>query len=481
MTLPEPISGKHSLTAELRAVLRLGLPMAGTQLGFMLIGVVDTLMLGHVDPLALAAGGIGNMWHWAWLSLALGLTLGMDPIVSQGFGRGDRAAVAVGIQRGLVVALLASVPVAIALALTGPSLVLLGQPPEVAAAAQSYNWARLPAIPGFLCFTALRVYLQARGIVLPPLGVSLLANVVNAFFCWMLIFGKFGAPALGIVGAGIASSITFVFMPLALAVWIRLGKLDRGYARPWDRASFDRQGLSQMIRLGAPMGLQMGLEVWAFSLAMVIAGWLGVSPLASHQIVLNLASLSFMVPLGISIGAATRVGNLIGAGDVPAARRTLWLAQALGALWSLLAGTLFITFRAELPTLFTDDAPVVVAAAAVLPFVAAFQLFDATQAVGGGVLRGFGRPHAGALIHLFGFYVCGLPLAYALAFPLGYGLAGIWAALLIGLGLVAVGLLYWTHRTSHRSLEELSVHAVGVAETAWQEAGKPGSGDVGSS
>ncbi len=443
--------------------MRLGLPMAGTQLGFMLIGVVDTLMLGHTGSLALAAGGIGNMWHWAWLSLALGLVLGMDPIVSQGFGRGDRAAIAVGVQRGLVVALLASVPVAVVLAVTGPSLVFLGQPPDVAQAAQDYNWARLPAVPGFLCFTALRVYLQARGIVLPALGVSLLGNVVNAFFCWMLIFGKLGAPALGVVGAGLASSITFVFMPLALATWIRLRKLDVGYSRPWDRASFDRGGLLQMLRIGAPMGLQMGLEVWAFSLAMVIAGWLGVSALASHQIALNLASLSFMVPLGVSIGAATRVGNLIGAGDAAAARRTLWIALALGASWSLVAGTVFVVFRAQLPALFTDDASVVAAAASVLPFVAAFQLFDATQAVGGGVLRGYGRPHAGAVIHLIGFYVCGLPLAYALAFPLGYGLAGIWVALLIGLGLVAVGLLYWTHRTSHRPLAELSVHAVGTS------------------
>lgn len=461
MALSSPLP-QGSLARELRAVLRLGLPVAGTQVGFMLIGVVDTMMLGRVDALSLAAGGIGNMWHWAWLSLGLGLVLGMDPIISQGFGRGDREAVAVGVQRGLVVALLASVPVAIAQAATGPSLEFLGQPPDVAAAAARYNLARLPAVPGFLCFTALRVYLQGRGIVLPPLGVALLANGLNALLCWTLIFGHFGAPALGVVGAGIATSVTFLFMPVALALWIRRSGHDAGYSRPWDADSFSQRGLLQIVRLGVPVGLQTGLEVWAFSFAMVMAGWLGVRELASHQIVLNLAALSFMVPLGVSIGAATRVGNLIGAGDLPAARRALWLCQGLGAGWALVAGILFILFKERLPRLFSEDADVAAAAAAVLPFVAAFQLFDASQAVGGGGLRGMGRPQASAIINLLGFYVCALPLAYLLAFRLGLGLSGIWAALLVGLGLVALGLLVWTHRTSHRPLAELTVVAEGL-------------------
>jgi MATE family multidrug resistance protein len=455
-------SSRPSLGEELRAVLRLGLPVAGTQVAFMLIGVVDTMMLGRVDALSLAAGGIGNMWHWAWLSVGLGLVLGMDPIISQGFGRGDRNAVAVGVQRGLVVALLASVPVVIAQAATGPSLAFLGQPAEVADAAQRYNLARLPAVPGFLCFTALRVYLQGRGIVLPPLGVAFVANGVNAFLCWVLIFGKLGAPALGIVGAGIASSVTFLFMLVALALWIRVRALGAEYWRPWDGESFSQRGLLQIVRLGLPVGVQTGLEVWAFSLAMVMAGWLGVSELASHQIVLNLAALSFMVPLGVSIGAATRVGNLIGAEDLPAARRALWLSQGLGAGWALLAGSLFVLFKDSLPKLFTEDVAVVNAAAAILPFVAAFQLFDASQAVGGGGLRGMGRPHASALINLIGFYVCALPLGYLLAFRLHQGLSGIWAALLVGLGLVAGGLLFWTHRTSHRPLSELTVRAEGL-------------------
>jgi MATE family multidrug resistance protein len=280
----------------------------------------------------------------------------------------------------------------------------------------------------------------------------------------VLIFGHWGAPALGIVGAGLATSVTFWFMPLALWLWIRLRGLGAGYSRRWDAESFSRRGLLQIVKIGAPVGLQTGLEVWAFSLAMVMAGWLGVRELASHQIVLNLAALSFMVPLGVSIGAATRVGNLIGAEDLPAARRALWLSQGLGAGWALIAGTLFVLFREELPRLFSDDVKVVEAAASVLPYVAAFQLLDASQAVGGGGLRGMGRPHASAVINLFGFYVCALPLGYFLAFQRGLGLSGIWAALLVGLRLVALGLLVWTHRTSHRPIGELTVRAAGASE-----------------
>ncbi len=445
---------------ELRALIRLGLPVAGTQFGFMLIGVVDTMMLGHVDALALAAGGLGNVWHWAWVSFGLGLVLGMEPLVSQGHGRGDREAIALTLQRGLLVVLIASLPICALQALTRPALLALGQATEVADAAHRYNLIRLPAVPGFLSFMALRVFLQGRGIVGPAFGVAMIANGFNAILDWALIFGHLGLPALGLEGAALASALTSLFMPAALAAWVRLRGLAQGYTRVWDRVSFSRRGLGQILRLGFPMGVQISVEAWAFSSAMFMAGWLGVVELASHQIVLNLAALSFMVPLGISIGAATRVGNAIGATDLAGARRAIWIAVAVAGSFACFTGTLFLLLRHQLPALFSDDADVVTLASSILPLVAGFQLFDASQAVGGGALRGMGRPNAGAVVNLLGFFVGGLPLGYYLAFSKHWGLQGLWTGSFLGLALVAGGVLSWAYRTSHRTLDELTVRAL---------------------
>jgi MATE family multidrug resistance protein len=389
--------------------------------------------------------------------MGLGVLMGMDPLISQAHGRGDHAATALALQRGVVLALLVSVPICICVAFTREGLLLLGQDPIVAELASRYNLWKLPTVPCFLVYSAIRQYLQGRTLMAPATWVMWIGNVWHVVLNWMLIFGHLGFSARGLTGAAMASSVMTLFLVLGLTCWVRVFKLHHGAWRAWDRESFALGGLLQTLRLGLPVGAQISLEACAFSLATMMAGWLGTEAVGSHQIVLNLAALAFMVPLGVSQAAATRVGNLIGEGQHLGMQRAVRASLILGAGVMLVSALLFTALRFQLPTLFTSDAAVVLLAAQILPIASAFQLSDGTQVVAGGVLRGMGRPNAAALVNLFGYYALALPLGYVLAFRYKMGLVGVWIALAVGLTLVALALLTWAVRTARRPIAELKV------------------------
>ncbi|MFT5287793.1 MAG: MATE family multidrug resistance protein, partial [Planctomycetota bacterium] len=309
--------------------------------------------------------------------------------------------------------------------------------------AHEYVVAQVPSLPCFLVFTAFRQYLTGRGILIPALVVVLLANGLNVFFDWALVFGEFGFPEMGLIGAGIATNVTRSCMVIMLAVWIFAGGLHQGAWVPWSKASFKWSGLRDILRFGIPISLSLSFEIWAFQIATYFAGWLDTTDLAAHGIVMNVASLSFMIPLGIAIGASTRVGNLIGAGDRIGAQRTAWAAILMGGLSMFMFAIAFVVFRDEIPKLYSTEAKVIAAAAAILPLAALFQVFDGIQVVGSGVLRGMGRTRPAVVFNFIAFYVLALPIGATLTFTVGIGLPGIWWGLFIGLAAVAVMLLAW--------------------------------------
>lgn len=448
-----------AVRSELKTLTRLSAPVVLSQVGFMFTGVVDTLMLGRVSVDALAASAVGNMWSWGWLSLGLGVVMGLDPLISQAHGRGDGRAAGLGLQRGIIVALLISIPIAVMQLLTGPGLLLLNQDPEVSKLAAQYNLIKLPTIPCFLVYSAMRQYLQARTLMSPATWVIWIGNVFNALANWVLIFGNLGFPAMGLEGAAWASALTTAWLVVGLWLWIAGFKLHRGAWQPWSRAAFGAAGLVQVFRYGLPVGFQIFLESWAFSFASFMAGWIGVAQLGAHQVVLNMAALTFMMPLGISQSASARVGNLIGEGNQGQLRPAILSALILGALLMSLSAAVFVLLRAQLPRLYTSDGEVVALAAAILPLAGAFQVSDGTQVIAGGLLRGMGKPSAAAWMNLAGYYGFALPLGYWLAFEQGWGLTGIWVALAIGLTLVAAGLVAWVVRLLRRPWAELRVPA----------------------
>ncbi|MDP6408289.1 MAG: MATE family efflux transporter [Planctomycetota bacterium] len=436
-------------------IRRLAAPVIVTQLGGMMLGVVDSMMLGHFSVAALNASALGRIWIFGTQLFAMGVLLGLDPIISQSHGARDRERLGRALQRGLVIALLGSLPIGALWLFTGRALTLFGQEGGLCELAQSYALVQLPGLPCFLCYWVLRSWLQGRGIMRAAMWVMLFANLFNVVANTLLIHGLLGFPRLGIVGAGITTTLTQALMLAALVAIILHRRLHRGAWVPWSTRALDPRGLREILGLGLPVALQFGLEVWAFQITMLWAGLLGSMALAGHIITLNLASISFMIPLGISIAAATRVGNLIGSGRSALAQTSAWVALASGCVVMSATAAVFFLGRDVLGRIYTDDASVVALAATILPIAAAFQVFDGAQIIGTGVLRGMGRTRPAAVMNLIAFYAVGLPLAWLLAFRFERGLAGLWWGLCAGLGVVAVALVGWVWRRGPAKAEAL--------------------------
>jgi len=402
------------------------------------MGVVDTLMVARLGTAALGATMLGHVWVFGTISIGMGVLFGLDPIVSQAHGArdGDRAGLA--LQSGLALSILFALPVVLSWWLTGPILVLAGQAPDLASVAHDYVQVQLFSAAPFLVFTALRQYLAGRAILRPAMWIMWITNLINVAVNWVLIFGHLGFEPMGVVGAGIASGISRTFPLLALGAWVVLGRLHEDGWPGWTRVALEPARLAEIVRYGWPVGLQMGLEIWAFHLATLLAGLIGRDALAAHTIALTLASMTFMVPLGVSVGVTTRVGNLTGARDPAGARRAGMIGLAMGAGVMGLSALGFLLFRYQLPLLWRPTPEVLALAAAILPVAAAFQVFDGTQVVGCGVLRGIGDTRPAAMFNLIGYWGLSLPLGIVLAFRWGMGVTGLWWGLTFGLATVAV-------------------------------------------
>jgi multidrug resistance protein, MATE family len=439
-----------SLRKEFNIIRQLALPVVGTQLAAMMLGIVDMMMLGHFSKEALAASAISRVWVFGTVIIAQGILLGVDPLISQAHGRGEAERVGIATQAGIILALILSVPLALAWVYTDHALLSVGVDSERSALAGSYAIAQIPGIPFYLLFAVQRSWLQGRGIMRPALWVVLISNAFNIVANWALIFGRLGFAEHGVIGAGLATAVTQAFMCLTLFLYIRRFNLTAGAWCAWSRRALG--SLREVVRLGLPIGIQFGLEVWAFQIATLMSEELGTDQLAAHSIVLALSSITFMVPLGISIGAATRVGNLVGARRYRRAQVSTRATLVMGAGIMILAALALSLGRDTLPRLFNEDPAVLTAAAAILPIAGAFQLFDGVQVVASGVLRGMGRTRILAVAHFIAFYVLGLPFAAYFTFERGWGLSGIWWGLCLGLAVVALGLVYWVTRRGPASM-----------------------------
>lgn len=455
MIPPAPAGG-------MRALLHLALPVVTVQVGMMTMGVVDTLMVGRVSPAALAAVALGNLYFFAFAVFGLGVISALDPIVSQAVGAGDDPAVTRGLQRGLVLAAALSVPVGIAHLLAGPILALVRQPAEVVPLAAGYALATIPGILPFFAFTVFRQTLQAMGHLRAVVVTIVLANVANIVFNDVLIFGRFGFPPLGAVGSAWASTLSRWLMAGLLLLAARRSLLP--HLHPWRRDAFQAGPLARMMRLGAPIGGQMQLEFGAFGGVALLMGWLGTEAVAGHQIAINLASLTFMVPLGLGMAAAVLVGQAVGRNDPEGARRTARGALLAGACFMTGTAILFLAIPGVLARFYTADPAVLVVAVALLPLAGIFQVFDGIQAVSIGILRGVGDTSGPFLVNILGFWCAGIPLSLLLGFGLGQGPVGLWWGLVAGLGIVAVILVLRVRRQLRGSLERVIIDATPAPE-----------------
>jgi MATE family multidrug resistance protein len=382
---------------------------------------------------------LGNLYFFGVVVFGMGVLFALDPVISQAVGAGDRPAVSRGLQRGGILALGLTVLAVLLLLPARPVFQLLGQPVDVVPVAAGYALVSIPGVLPFYLFHVLRQTLQAMGRVAPLLVVVLLANVANIFFNWVLIFGNLGFPALGAVGSGWATSLSrWCMLLLLLAVaWPLLGE----HLRPLRREALAAGPLRRFVRLGAPIGGQQALEFGVFGAAGVLMGLMGTVPMASHQVALNLASLTFMVPLGVAQAGSVLVGQAVGRGDAGGARRAAGGALLLGVGFMCLTAVLFLAAPGPLARAYSADPEVVALASALIPIAGVFQVFDGTQVVALGALRGVADTRFPMVLNLVGFWGVGLPVSAALGLRTALGPRGVWIGLALGIALVSVLLL----------------------------------------
>jgi MATE family multidrug resistance protein len=435
------------LGADLRSTAALAWPVIVAELGWMAMGIVDTIMVGSLGPAAIGAVGLGSGIYLAAAIFGMGLLLGLDALVSQAFGARSMQECHRWLLHGIYLALLTAGPFTLACFTVAWTMPRWGLHPSVAAPARDYlstvAWGTLP----LLLYATFRRYLQATHVVLPVMIVLVSANLVNAVVNWLLILGHLGFPALGTTGSAWATVISRWYMALGLGAIIlwrerrqSVAVLDIPMHLEWHR-------IDRLVRLGTPAAMQITAEVGVFAAATTLAGRLDPVSLAAHQVVLNVASVAFMVPLGLSSAGAVRVGHAVGRRDIVDAGRSGWAALTIGVAFMGCSALTMLILPRPLIHLFTRDAAVEATAVTLLVIAAGFQLFDGVQGVATGILRGLGDTRTAMVSNLGAHWLLGLPVGYTLCFALGWGIRGLWVGLSIGLIVVAVILLLvWSAR-----------------------------------
>jgi multidrug resistance protein, MATE family len=439
--------------SELLPLLRIAGPVILAEVGWMSMGIVDTIMVGPLGPAAIGAAGMGSSVFTSIAIFGMGLMLGLDTFVSQSYGAGDIGACRRWLHSGVWLAVLAA-PFVMGLTwLLWLTLDWWGLHPEIRPLVGSYLRVISFGAPPLLIYAALRRYLQGMHVVRPIVLALVSANLVNAGANWVLIYGHLGMPALGVEGAAWATTVARVYMAAFLYVAIR--RTHRQVDDPHVPFTPDVPRLRELVRLGVPAASQVTLEVGVFAAATALAGRLEPVSSGSHQIALNIASLAFMVPLGLASSSAVRVGHAVGAGDPRRAVRAGWTALATGCVLMAMIGIVLFVWPATLIAVFTTDTRIVDIGVSLLAIAAAFQLFDGTQAVATGVLRGIGETRMPMIVNVIGHWVFGLPVGYALCFHFAWGVAGLWVGLSIGLVLSAVVLVgvWWKRAVAMQNAE----------------------------
>ena len=443
------LTGRPSLPTrtDLHDLAQMAFPAVTVQVGLMTMGVVDSIMVGRISAAALGGVALGNVYFFAVCVFGMGVLLALDPVIAQAVGARDESAIARGLQRGVLLALVISVPASLLLLPTEAVLVAFGQPADVVPIAAGYVLREIPGVFPFYAFVVFRQGLQAMGRMRPIVFTIVAANLLNVGLNSVLIHGKFGAPALGPNGSAWATTISrwvMLFMLVALA-W---GSV-RPYLRPFRRETFELGALRRMLAIGAPIGVHMQLEFGVFGTVGLLMGRLGTEAVAAHQIALNLASLTFMVPLGVAQAATVLVGRAVGAGSRDQARRAASTALVTGVAFMGLTALAFLAFPLSFAGIYSKDAAVLALAGILIPIAGVFQVFDGLQVVSSGVLRGLADTRYPMVIGLVGFWLLGLPISLGLAFPGRMGAAGLWWGLAAGLAAASL-LLLWRVRARLR-------------------------------
>ena len=450
---------------EARQLLQLGVPMVATQFFIMAMGFVDTVMAGHYSAGDLAGVALGGSILWPVFMFMSGLTMALTPIVSQLRGANRLSEVGGKVRQGLWIALMSALIVVGILLFVEPLLVRMAVDGEVVRVATGYLAACAWGVPPVLVYVTLRFTAEGLGHARPPMVIAALALMLNVPVNYTFIYGKFGMPALGGMGCGVATAVVYWF-ELAMMMYVvrmpffRQSQLMAKFSWP------DWKGLKEILVIGLPIGTSAFVGMMVFSIISFLIAGIGVSELAAHSIAGNLNWLTYVIPMSLGSAVSIRVGFAVGALDAEAARRVIRTTLVITLVYAILISGLLIVLRHFLVSIYTTDVSVLTIAATLMLFVAFYQIFDDMQATMGGALRGFKDTLVPMIISLISYWFISLPLGYLLSegrlltsswLPVSpLGVNGYWYAMSFGLFLTAtsVGIRLWM--TTGRVLSALA-------------------------
>jgi len=416
----------------------LAYPVVLSQLGHILVGTADSLMVGRVGTEELAAVSIANAVFSVTMMFGIGISFGLTPLVAQSDGERNHRSAMRFMKHSFLINLVFGLILFIFLLFGGFVLDILNQPKEVVVLAKPYlaiiGFSLLP----FMIFQTFKQFAEGLSMTKQAMYITLSANVINIVLNYILIFGKLGFEPMGLVGAGWATLISRILMAAGMVLFVRYYKQFTIYWKYFKVTVWNVVSFKKLLNLGVPTGFQYIFEVGAFASAAVMIGWMGAIPLASHQVAMNLASISYMMATGISAAATVRVGNQLGQRDIPTMRIAAFTCFLMAIIFMSITGLLFMVLNNHLPMLYTSDQEVISIASSLLIIAALFQLSDGIQVVGLGALRGMGDVKVPTVVTFMAYWVIGLPSGYLLAFVLGLQEKGVWYGLLIGLSVTAI-------------------------------------------
>lgn len=444
-TLTKNIEGRYG------ALVRLGVPIVIGQIGNVVLGFADTLMVGHHSMEELAAASFVNTMFTLVVIFATGFSYGLTPVVGSLFGRGRKADIGEAVKNSLAANLMLS---AVLVAVTSAfclNIHRFGQPVELLPLMRPYLWVNVASLPFLCCFNTFKQFFDGVTDTRMPMFVIIGGNVLNIFGNWVLIYGEMGAPELGLLGAGVSTALSRVLMAVACVLLFsrrrRYGEFRRGFAS----SRVSRGGMRRLAGLGLPVALQLGMESAAFSLSAIFVGWLGTTALAAHQVMLTVSQLLYMVNSGMAAAVAVRVSYFAGQRDFEAVRRTAYSGLHIVLALAFTLSVPIILLRNTLSWWFTDSAEVcLLVSQTIIPLIA-YQVGDGVQYTFANALRGIECVRPMIWIAFFSYFVVSLPLGWLLGIHMGFGLVGIWCAFPVCLS-TAGALYFWVFRRSLREL-----------------------------
>ncbi len=423
--------------------LKLAYPVVLAQIGQVTVQLVDVMMVGHVGTTELAASSFVGSVFMIGFYFGMGITFGLTPLVGKSYGNGNFSETTKWLKNGMFAHIFSAMVLTLIMGSLYIFLPFMGQQENVTELAKPYYLLLYLSYFPFILFFSFKQFFEGIGNTKLAMKITLIANVVNVLINYILIFGKFGFPALGLIGAGIGTLVSRVIMPVLFVIYIKRVPGFRNYFKDAYFQKIEIKRIKEVFKIGIPIAFQIIVEVMAFGIGAIMMGWLGEIPLAAHQVAIGMASFTYMISLGISQANTIQISHQMGNGDYKALRMAAFGATHLVLAFMSVMALIFIFGRNVLPYLFTKDNDVVFIASQLLIVAAIFQIFDGLQVVMLSTLRGMSDVKIPMFIATIAYILVGIPTSYFLTFVLHNGPQGIWFGYLVGLGIA--GIMFYLH------------------------------------